>query len=136
MPGGNGPDGRIRRRTDFQRVYREGRRWSGRWVNVFSLAGRAEALRFGITVTKKTGGAVVRNRIRRQIREILREARPSLPGGSADVIVHVRPGPPGVEFAPLRDEIRGLLRRALPPRPRPDHPPGRSPATLSPPQGR
>ena len=68
------PIERLRRRADFQRASR-GRRWQGEAFTlqaakrgVSSVAGP----RVGFTVTRKVGGAVVRNRIRRRLKEALR----------------------------------------------------------------
>ena len=76
--------------------------------------------RVGITVTKKSGGAVTRNRIRRRIREIVRTFGPE--NRRRDVVVHVRPSETEPRFDPLREELTHLFQRALagaPPVPRP-----------------
>ena len=65
----------------FEKCYRRGRRWSGRYLTVYTLPDyRAEKFRrmqpdkkkinrWGLTVTKRVGGAVVRSRVRRILRE-------------------------------------------------------------------
>jgi ribonuclease P protein component len=83
---------RLKRKTEFLRVFREGSVWKGR---CFSLHGRARTTeepqaaaktpRLGIVVTKKIGTAVERNRIKRRIREVFRKRAHSLP--PMDVIV-------------------------------------------------
>jgi ribonuclease P protein component len=65
--------------------------------------------RLGITVTRKVGGAVVRNRIRRRLREILRcwsELRTLPP---LDIVVHVKPSAPAATFSALQGEVESLL---------------------------
>ncbi len=57
---------------------------------VFALAGDGEVCRLGITATRKIGGAVVRNRARRRIREIFRAHRELLAGWGGDLVVNVR----------------------------------------------
>jgi len=69
----------------------------------------AGASRFGISVKKALGGAVVRNRIRRRIREILRRNRTEIPTGW-DIVIHPRSSVARAEFAPLEAELLGLLR--------------------------
>jgi ribonuclease P protein component len=68
------PFGRLRKRAEFQRVGR-GRRWQNE-AFVLQAAKRSDATtegaRIGLTVTRKTGGAVERNRIRRRLKEALR----------------------------------------------------------------
>jgi ribonuclease P protein component len=60
-------------------------------------------------VKKAVGGAVVRNRIRRRIREILRRNLREIPSGW-DVVIHPRRSVAGSEFAALESELAGLLR--------------------------
>lgn len=69
----------------------------------------AGASRFGISVKKALGGAVVRNRIRRRIREILRRNQTEIPQGW-DMVIHPRSSVARAEFAPLEAELLRLLR--------------------------
>ncbi|MBI5190520.1 MAG: ribonuclease P protein component [Nitrospirae bacterium] len=64
--------GRITRRSDYVRVHKLGRKHVGRFLLLFHLAGGTSGLRVGITVSSKVGGAVVRNRAKRRIREAVR----------------------------------------------------------------
>ena len=66
------PAEHIRRRPDFQRVYDQGIRVRGRYSTVFLLPTSLAFARLGIAATKKLGGAVVRNRAKRLIREVFR----------------------------------------------------------------
>jgi ribonuclease P protein component len=70
-------------------------------------AGRTS--RFGISVKKTLGGAVVRNRIKRRIREILRRNRTEIPTGW-DIVIHPRSTVAQAAFAPLEAELVRLLR--------------------------
>ena len=83
------PDERIRRRADFQRVYDQGMRVHGRYATVFMLPNSLPVGRLGIAATKKLGGAVVRNRAKRLIREIFR--RNKIAPGFDVVVVPKRP---------------------------------------------
>ena len=66
------PDERIRRRADFELVYKRGVRVHGRYSTLFLLPNGLAKGRLGIAATKKLGGAVRRNRAKRLIREIFR----------------------------------------------------------------
>jgi ribonuclease P protein component len=81
---------KLRKRPEFLRVQEAGRRRSGRHVTVVSLRvdGGASCARFGLVVTRKLGGAVVRNRIKRRLREILRQVRGMV--APADVVLLAR----------------------------------------------
>ena len=65
-------DERIRRRAEFQQIYEHGARIHGRFATVFALPNQRGVGRLGIAVTRKLGGAVVRNRAKRLIREVFR----------------------------------------------------------------
>ena len=71
--------------------------------------GPSSVSRFGISVKKTVGGAVVRNRIRRRIREILRRNRMEIPSGW-DIVIHPRSSVAQAPFAPLEAELVRLLR--------------------------
>ena len=85
---------RLSRSRDFDAVYRRGRSVSTRFLvlHVFDRDDAGEP-RLGIAVPKATGGAVTRNRIKRQLREIWRERAPKL-DAPRDYVLVVRPGLP------------------------------------------
>jgi ribonuclease P protein component len=66
---------RLVERRDFQRVYRNGRRERAAHFTVFFDCNQLSFSRFGITVSKKLGSAVIRNRLRRIFREAIRKNR-------------------------------------------------------------
>jgi len=106
------PEERLRRRADFRRCYQQGRRYHGRLVTLYVLARTEEATcaRLGITVTRKVGGAVVRQKVKRRIREIFRrwsQRRQLLP---CDIVVHVKPTANGASFDSLQTETLLLLQ--------------------------
>ncbi len=107
---------RLRRRQDFQTAYRRGRSWAHRLLALHALP-RGEAARVGITVSKKVGGAVVRNRVRRRLREAVRLRLPSWRRG-VDLVVVARSAAAEASFEELGaalDEVakRGRLVREL-----------------------
>ncbi len=85
---------RITRSGDFDAVYRRGRSAANRHLVVYAFA-RDETppapARLGLSVSKKVGGAVERNRVKRVLRERFAEIAPTLPRG-IDVVVIARPG--------------------------------------------
>ena len=110
------------RRAEFEAVYGARQRRSSSQFAVFFRA-NADARgvapgsrsRFGISVKKALGGAVVRNRIRRRIREILRRNATEIPKGW-DIVIHPRRSVAQAEFVPLEAELVRLLRGlGLPP---------------------
>ena len=73
--------------------------------------------RFGISVKKALGGAVVRNRIKRRVRDILRRNKTEIPTGW-DIVIHPRSSVAKAAYASLETELVRLLRgiRATPPK--------------------
>jgi ribonuclease P protein component len=69
-----------------------------------------EETRFGLSTGRKLGGAVVRNRVRRRLREALRAMAPSFQPGW-DVLIIARPPAIGAEFQTLVGALQSLLRR-------------------------
>ncbi len=74
--------------------------------------GNEGALRFGVTVTKKIGNAVMRNRMKRRFRALLREILPQQGVPGADHVLIGRDAGIERDFSSLRQELRGALTRA------------------------
>ena len=70
------------------------------------------ALRLGLTVSRKIGGAVVRNRMKRRFRALAREVLPESGLAGADLVLIGRPGGIERDFGLLRDELRKALHKA------------------------
>jgi len=66
---------RLTTRRQFLTVYAEGRRVASKSFTLFGLPNSAGTCRLGITVTRKVGGAVRRNRIKRRLRDVFRRNR-------------------------------------------------------------
>jgi ribonuclease P protein component len=117
---GLGSAERIRRRPEFERVYNDGARVSGRFMTVFLLANGRSGPRLGVAATRKLGGAVERNRAKRLAREIFR--RHKIAAGY-DIVIVPRREMLDAPFASLEaDYDRALERRGDPrsgPRTRP-----------------
>ncbi|NIM00033.1 MAG: ribonuclease P protein component [Acidobacteria bacterium] len=78
---------RLTSRRQFLAVYERGRRERGRLVTVFGLENRLGRCRVGLTVTRRLGSAVVRNRTKRVLREIFRLHRLA-EAGSLDIVIN------------------------------------------------
>ena len=105
------PVDRIRRRVEFQQVYKQGVRIHSRYSTVFILANERGAARLGIAATKKLGGAVQRNRAKRLIREVFR--RNKIAAGF-DVVVIPKRELLDASLDVLEADYRTLLERRLP----------------------
>lgn len=80
-------DLRLKKNADFIRVYRRGHRAYNREFKIFGKRNGRENNRYGFSISKKMGNAVVRNRIKRQLREIVRLNEEKFPSAYDYVIV-------------------------------------------------
>ncbi len=113
----------IRKRADFLAANR-GLRVARPGFVLLAHPNGGLGKRFGVTVTKKIGNAVVRNRMKRRFRELLRAALPEAGLADHDHVLIGREGGIERDFAQLRDELAAALARAAegkgdPPRSRP-----------------
>jgi ribonuclease P protein component len=107
-PQGLPPARRLRRRPEFLRVYEHGARVRARLMTVMALGNTLGYSRLGIAATRKMGGAVVRNRAKRLVRELFRQA--DVPAG-LDIVVIPRSDMVDAEFPTVESEFRYVLRR-------------------------
>lgn len=87
-------------------------RASGRHVQVFLLAD-GKAVRLGLSVPRRVGTAVLRNRVRRRLREIFRRNRSVFAGQGAKLVVNVRPSAAAAPWAELSADFLSTAARAL-----------------------
>ena len=100
---------RLVRRGEFDAVYRAGKRRSSSHFTVFFRANQMPVSRFGFSIKKALGGAVVRNRIRRRIREIVRCHRVEIPAGW-DIVIHPKSSVGRAEFVGLTADLLRLMK--------------------------
>lgn len=111
------PRERLRRRADYLRCYRTGRRRHGALALLYFVPNQLGHPRLGITASRKVGPAVIRHRLKRRIKEIYRrwKHRGKLP--ALDLVIHLKPEARGSDFKALQAELLRLLSGVLP---RPD----------------
>lgn len=101
---------RLRKRKDFTDCQKRGKRVAGRWLVVFALDNALGRSRWGLSVPKKVGSAVVRNRVKRRLREIVRRRRPEAPP-SRDLCILAKPGASEATIDQLRQELTMLSEK-------------------------
>ena len=105
---------RIRRRAEYRAVYDAGRKAYGRFLIGFARESAGTEVRLGVTVTRKSGSAVVRNRIRRRLKESFRRSpRRWLDAGrpGLDVVINVRDAAATASFGELSADLDRLLEK-------------------------
>ena len=111
----------LKKRAEFLRI-RGGRRWSN---SAFVLEARSRpnaangpaGARFGFTVSKKIGGAVVRNRVRRRLRALAAALAPDQVRQSFDYVLIARPGAVDRAYLDLKADLDQALARVRQPAP-------------------
>lgn len=102
-------DAYLTKSRQYAQVQAMGRPWSSRLLVMRVMPNDLDRSRIGFSVSKRVGKAVIRNKVKRRLREILRQA-PLRPG--QDIVFSARPAAATADFGSLRDAARELLARA------------------------
>ncbi len=116
---GFAPAEHVRKRSDFELIYKTGFKRSGRLMTMFTREREAGPARLGIAATRKMGAAVERNRAKRLVRELFRHHKPA---AALDVVVVPRREILDASFDRIEAEFRLLLLRHPSTRSRPASP--------------
>jgi ribonuclease P protein component len=103
---------RLRNRADFSRVYRYGKSFANHQFVVYGCRRKdTEQFRVGVSCSKKIGNAVVRNRMRRMIKEIIRHHENEIVT-QMDLIFIVRKGALDMTYQEMEKSLLHVMRKA------------------------
>ncbi len=100
---------RITRPEQYASVYEKGNTWVSNLVVIKALPNGLPSHRYGISVSRRVGKAVVRNKVRRRVREIMRAA-PIKPGW--DIVIIARQTSARADYRQIKESIESALSRA------------------------
>jgi ribonuclease P protein component len=107
---------RIRKKSEFASLYRDGGRFRGRYFTLVFLRNGLGHSRLAVVASRKVGSAVVRNRVKRRFRELFRRNK-TLLEESLDIIVITRPESGEAPWPDLRDayisSMTTILRKRI-----------------------
>ena len=98
----------VRKRADFELIYKTGFKRSGRLMTMFTMERDSGPARLGIAATRKMGAAVERNRAKRLVRELFRHHKPA---AAVDVVVVPRREMLDASYVRIESEFRSLLHK-------------------------
>jgi ribonuclease P protein component len=105
-------ENRLGKKEDFNKVYRYGKSSANHQFVVYVMRQPAvDHFRLGVSVSKKLGNAVVRNRIKRLVKEIVRHHGPSI-APKHDFIVIARKPVADMDYAEMEKSLLHVFRRA------------------------
>jgi ribonuclease P protein component len=107
---------RLTDKRDFQRVFHQGQSFANRYLVLYYAKNRThDTFRVGFSVSKKVGKAVVRNRVKRLLREAFRLQKERIPK-AYDLVVIARPSAADLDFEKIQQNVQHLLRNMESPR--------------------
>ncbi|MCD6353382.1 MAG: ribonuclease P protein component [Proteobacteria bacterium] len=101
---------RVTKKTEFQIIFKNGARYITRNFIVIIYQNNQGLQRLGVSVSKKVGGAVKRNRVKRLLREFFRLNKGQLPEAS-DILFIAKPGSSQINYSTLSEEMLGFFQR-------------------------
>lgn len=102
---------RLRKNRDYNLVYKKGKKFYNRYFILIIKKKGKQNTRVGFSITKKYGNAVERNRMKRQLREIIRKQAHSLKKG-IDMVVIPKKNTKELSFSQLNESLRAVLEKS------------------------
>lgn len=98
---------RLRKRKEFAYIYRKGEKFYSSNITLYKIGSKYSTPRIGVSVSNKIGKAVVRNKIKRQLREIVRQYVPEIK--NCNLIFVAKTTITNTNFQTLQNEVRQIL---------------------------
>ncbi len=101
---------RLTKNFEYIKVYQAGRRWSSPFFTVYIKENGLDTTRLGVSVSKRIGNSVVRNRIKRRLKEVFKKNTKKIKKGF-DVVISAKKPARDADFWVVEKEVINLLKR-------------------------
>lgn len=98
----------VKEHVDFTNIINKGRYYKGNSFIIYTLKNDLDNYRFGISVGKKVGNAVVRNKVKRQMRMIIDNYKKNYQNG-LDYIIIIRSNFPSLEYLKIKESFENII---------------------------
>lgn len=102
---------RLKKRKHFNYIYKKGESKNSRFVKVFFIKSKYKPFKVGFSVSKKIGNSVVRNKVKRRMKEIIYFFQTNL-NNNYNYIFMAKEGIENLAFENLKQEIENLIKKA------------------------
>ncbi|RCW41465.1 MULTISPECIES: ribonuclease P protein component [unclassified Halanaerobium] len=102
----------LKKNREFKRVYKNGKSYATRNLVIYCLPTKLDKNRYGFSVSKRVGKAVIRNKIKRRLKEIVREFEKQYNFKAYDIIFIARNPIVDLDFYQLKRDVRRLYRKS------------------------
>ncbi|NLB53124.1 MAG: ribonuclease P protein component [Syntrophomonadaceae bacterium] len=106
-----GREFRITTTQEYNNIYKNGKKIPGRFIILYIMKNHLDRNRYGFVTSVKVGKAVIRNRIKRQLRDLVHRMDPSLPPGY-DIVMIVRHHAGSAEYHQLEKDLSVVMGKA------------------------
>ena len=102
----------LKKDSDFRKVYKHGKSFANRYLVMYILNNKSENSRIGISVSKKVGKAIIRNKVRRRIKEAYRLNIDEKIKNGYDIIFIARVAIKDADYVDIEKSMKHLIRKS------------------------
>jgi len=102
----------LKKDSDFRKVYKHGKSFANRYLVMYILNNKSEYSRIGISVSKKVGKAIIRNKVRRRIKEAYRLNIDENIKNGYDIIFIARVAIKDADYFDIEKSMKHLIRKS------------------------
>jgi len=102
----------LKKKKDFDKVFNNGKSIASKYLVFYWNPNKKDKNRYGFSISKRIGKAVVRNKLKRRLKEIIRTEVESICNKGYDIIIIARNPVNNLDFSGIKKDLLGLFKRA------------------------